>query len=184
MKWGRRNERAEGGRRVLIELKSGNAPERGRKEQLARYLEQLQGSEVSVIMTHPDDDHRWGFDRLFLHGDSAQIRPHDANGYDIDIVVFPGGDRIVRAPHHGRRAEEVTIPRAGELILSYICRADRLEAVSGDLEGNFRKRAKRSGIAAARRWYWWQVVRSAGAFGIKLLQTAELVNELLRKLGR
>jgi hypothetical protein len=119
---------------------------------------------------------------LLLDGDRAQISPHQDSDYNIDMVVF-ANDQVIRAPHNGSREARPSMPRAGEIIRGYVCRPDRLEAVIGDLERNFRKRAIKHGVAAARRWYWWQVVRSVGAFGIKLLQSAELVDELLRKLG-
>jgi len=41
MKRDRRSERGGRSRRVLIEFKKGNAPEKVKKEQLARYLDRL-----------------------------------------------------------------------------------------------------------------------------------------------
>jgi hypothetical protein len=64
MKRDRRSERGGRSRRVLIEFKKGNAPEKVKKEQLARYLDRLQGSDVNVVLAHParerdDREQRW-----------------------------------------------------------------------------------------------------------------------------
>ena len=37
----------------------------------------------------------------------------------------------------------------------------RAEAIVGDLTEGFRERSPRVGRRAARRWFWWQGVRSA-----------------------
>jgi hypothetical protein len=132
-----------------------------------------------VIFTHPDQDHRLAA-QILLKGDvGQQIR--FLRGYDIDMVAYPND--LVQVPHHGSRKKIHSVPVAGGILLGYVCAPDRLEVVLGDLEQNFRKRAMKYGIAAAHRWYWWQVARSIGAFFVKLLQSAELIHQLLIKLG-
>jgi hypothetical protein len=176
------------GQRMFIQCKQQQAS-RGQRDtgQLAAYLANLQSSRtqaaMKVMITHPDDDHEWVARRMHLQGDAGQLRAHYGPDYDIDIVVSSDDDGVIRVPHHGKAAEGPPPPSAGGTILAYICRPDRLEAVLGDLERNFRKRAMRYGVVAARRWYWWQVTRSIGAFCFKLLQSAETIHELLRKLG-
>ena len=51
-------------------------------------------------------------------------------------------------------------PRLAERLLRWAtARADR-DCVAGDLTEEFAARALRSGLGGARRWYWWQVMRS------------------------
>jgi hypothetical protein len=78
---------------------------------------------------------------------------------------------------------ELSIPTAAETIISYVCTPDRLEAVLGDLERNFARRAAKHGEEEARRWYWWQTVRTVAAFGVQIVVRIVMVRELLRKLG-
>jgi hypothetical protein len=172
---------------VLIQCKDQEA---GRRQPdtgpLAAYLAKLQSSITDtekIVITHPDNDHKWMEGCINLHGDAGQIRPDHRQNYDIDIIVSLDEDGVIRAPHHGKGAEGPSPPSVGGIILAYLCRPDRLEVVLGDLERNFRKRAMKDGLVAARRWYWWQVTRSIGAFCLKLLQSAETIHEPLRKLG-
>lgn len=51
-------------------------------------------------------------------------------------------------------------PRLAERLLRWATeRADR-DCVAGDLTEEFAARALRSGLGGARRWHWWQVMRS------------------------
>lgn len=75
------------------------------------------------------------------------------------------------------------VPSAAETIISYICTADRLEAILGDLQRNFLRRAVKHGETAAQRWYWWQTIRTVAAFGVQIGVKLAMVRELLEKLG-
>src|SRR2546427_479861 len=74
-------------------------------------------------------------------------------------------------------------PKLGEYIFGFISPADRLEAILGDLEENFRDRIAKHGIAAARRWYWFKLVQEVGFSAVRLLQFAVSIHDLLKKLG-
>jgi hypothetical protein len=75
------------------------------------------------------------------------------------------------------------VPSTAETILSYVCTPDRLEAVLGDLERNFDRRAAKHGEKAARHWYWWQTARTVIIFGIQIIASLALLRGLFRKLG-
>lgn len=75
------------------------------------------------------------------------------------------------------------IPSLAESVISYVCAPDRLEAVLGDLQRNSCRYASKHGAKAARRWYWWQTVRTFAAFGFQTLARLVLAHELLKRLG-
>ncbi|WP_162913410.1 hypothetical protein [Rhodospirillaceae bacterium SYSU D60014] len=75
------------------------------------------------------------------------------------------------------------VPVLGEAILFYLCPAEQLESILGDLEECFQRRAIKRGLGSAWRWYYWQVLRSAGAFALNLLGRMALVKELIDRLG-
>ena len=122
-----------------------------------------------MILSHPDDDHQKTF--LFL-GEGADLKP----------LVDPNGMHILlQVPHHGPRPSAP--PAAAVAILEYVCPPHRLETVLGDLEQNFRRRSYGRGPAAARRWYWWQVARSAITFGIQIVTAMAFLREVLKRFG-
>jgi hypothetical protein len=82
-----------------------------------------------------------------------------------------------------RERAALEVPALGELILSYVCSPEILEGMLGDLEEHFRKLAKKQGVAAARRWYRWQVARSVVGFALNFLVRVVSIWELLQKLG-
>jgi len=75
------------------------------------------------------------------------------------------------------------VPSTAETIISYLCTPDRLEAVLGDLQRNFARRAAKHGEKAARRWYWWQTARTVAAFGVQIVMKVVMLRALLEKLG-
>jgi hypothetical protein len=117
-----------------------------------------------IIVTHSDVDHA-----SWHHYIKRAGILHDA-----------GRNDLLRVPHHGSQPE---VPWVGECILEYVCSSDRLEVVLGDLERNFRRRTAKRGLAAARRWYWWQVMRSVAAFGIQAIVAIVLLRDFLKKIG-
>jgi hypothetical protein len=82
-----------------------------------------------------------------------------------------------------RLEKQLSVPPAGETILWFICSPDRLEVVLGDLERNFHRRAAARGVSAARRWYWWQVVRTSVMFLVQIIGGVALLRGLLQRLG-
>ena len=76
------------------------------------------------------------------------------------------------------------VPTFAALILGFVCPPDRLEAVLGDLDQTFQRLAKECNIRAARKWYYWQVIRSVAAFGFGGLQKAAALYELFEKFRR
>ena len=105
---------------------------------------------------------------------TSSVRPQ--SDFDIDLMVG--------VPHHGapERAPACEVPSAGETILSYVCEPDRLEAMLGCLEQNFKRRATKHGRHAAQRYYWFQVARAVISFGLDALQRLDLLRSLLEKL--
>jgi len=73
------------------------------------------------------------------------------------------------------------IPTAGETILAYLCKPDRLEVTLGCLEENFRRRAAKHGPRTAQRYYWFQVVRAIAAFSLEALGIFEAWRDLFNK---
>ena len=51
-------------------------------------------------------------------------------------------------------------PRLAVWLAGFRCASDEREYLLGDLEEEFIERARGSGLAAARRWYWRQAIRS------------------------
>jgi hypothetical protein len=140
-------------------------------------LRNLQSVKVTtIVVTHWDRDHG----SIRLPGDSSQPQPLAGN-HDVDVVFYTDDVTLLHAAHHG--TAEAKPPPAGESILRYVCPADRLEAVIGDLHEGFMKHMAQHGPSAARRWYWWQVARSLGMFCGKLLAAAAVAYEWLKKLG-
>ena len=105
---------------------------------------------------------------------TSSVRP--ASDFDIDLMVS--------VPHHGspERAPDLEVPSVGEMILSYVCEPDRLEAMLGCLEQNFRRRATKNGLNAAHRYYWFQVARAVISFGLDAVQRLGLLRSLLDQL--
>jgi hypothetical protein len=121
---------------------------------------------------------------------SAQLtrNPHSLTGevtraHLMDMVRNPGADVVGPAAVGRQKGSTPPIPPAGETVLWYICSPDRLEVVLGDLEEKFLRRAATSGSAAARNWYWWQVARTALAFGLQIIVKLALLRGILEKLG-
>ncbi len=80
--------------------------------------------------------------------------------------------------------DELEVPAIGESILSYLSSPETLETVLGDLEEGFRKIASKRGTDSARRWYYWQVVRTVGALTMNFIGRAACLLESLQKLRR
>jgi hypothetical protein len=91
----------------------------------------------------------------------------------------PRGNAVVEVEGEA----QTHVPEFGASILAFVCSPDRLEAVLGDLEENFHRIALKRGVSAARRWYYYQIVRSVLAFSFGLLRTGLAITEILRKLG-
>lgn len=89
------------------------------------------------------------------------------------------------AERHVERSScpRATVPSTAEAIISYVCRPDCAEAVLGDLQRNFSRYATRHGEKAARRWYWWQTIRTGATFCTMALSRLVLLKMLLGKLG-
>src|SRR5690242_16430020 len=51
--------------------------------------------------------------------------------------------------------------RIGSWLVSLFGSAEKAEAITGDMLEEFSQVEARSGIAAARRWYWHQALRTA-----------------------
>jgi hypothetical protein len=92
-------------------------------------------------------------------------------------------EELFDIPHASQGRPLPEVPALGEQILSYVCSSDHLEEILGHMQERFRNEAETRGIKSARRWYWWQVVRSAGLFALKLLSRFVSMWELLEKLG-
>ena len=119
----------------------------------------------------------------FTGFDRAQKR-----NFIIMLILVALALKISDQKQNNERADQsltVTskVPSAAETMISYVCTPDRLEAVLGDLERNFARRAARHGDKAARRWYWWQTFRTVTVFGVQMVVKLVLLRELLRKLG-
>ena len=56
--------------------------------------------------------------------------------------------------------DQPEVPIDAERLLAWITKPDRLEVVLDIFDVGFRRRVQRDGIASARRWYWWQVIRT------------------------
>lgn len=78
---------------------------------------------------------------------------------------------------------EPKVPRLGELLISVVCQRKVREAVLGDLEEGFQTRAHARGARIARRWYWWQVAKSAAAFTWRWTRRLLELDELIRRIG-
>jgi hypothetical protein len=120
-------------------------------------------------------------DEIVITSNSDEIERF-VNTYPVSPAVF---DQLIE---HTRSRHDATvrgsgIPPTAETIISYICTPDRLEAVLGDLERNFARRAAKHSEKAARRWYWWQTTRTVAAFGVQIAVKLVIVREMLRKLG-
>lgn len=50
-------------------------------------------------------------------------------------------------------------PRSASRILSYLG-SPHLPQILGDLMEEFNERAQTNGLSAARRWYWWAILRN------------------------
>ena len=123
-----------------------------------------------LIQTHIDQDHIKGL----------RVPPLNIKKSSIYDIYLDFGTYV---HHHGVRRCPPDVPSAAETIISYVCTPDRLEAVLGDLERNFARRAAKHGEHAARRWYWWQTARTVVVFGFQIVVSAVALRELLRKLG-
>jgi hypothetical protein len=119
------------------------------------------------VLTHLDADH------LYV------ARSADPGARVDNLTILCSEHHYL--PHH--RSTGSTPPCSGSAILEYVCPPDQLEAVLGDLERNFHRRANKRGFAAARRWYWWQVARSVIAFGIRIVVAATFLREIMKKFG-
>jgi len=98
------------------------------------------------------------------------------------VVLVDGSCDLSSFGNGSTHQPMIAVPSAAETIISYVCTPDRLEAVLGDLERNFARRATKQGEKAARGWYWWQTARTVAAFGFQIVVKAVLLRELLRKL--
>jgi hypothetical protein len=71
-------------------------------------------------------------------------------------------------------------PRAAELLLLAIAGDSEAEFVAGDLAEDFGCIFRQRGPGAARRWYAWQVARSAPALMVLRMRSGELTGTVLR----
>ena len=70
-------------------------------------------------------------------------------------------------------------PRLAEAVLMAVAGPYEAEYVAGDLEEEFAIVREARGYAAARRWYAWQVARSAGALFQLRVRSGELTHVVL-----
>jgi hypothetical protein len=78
------------------------------------------------------------------------------------VLLYPSGEHEVWPPRP---------PAYAERILAYICTPDTLEECMGDINEIFEAHVAEHGVAAAQRWYCWQVTRLAAALVWKLLES-------------
>jgi hypothetical protein len=102
------------------------------------------------------------------------------SGTDRVCIAMIDGDQVVLPAAALASAET---PKSAESVLALLYAPDRLEAILGDLEENYRRYAAKHGVAAARRWYWFKVAQEVGFSVLRLLRFAVSIHELLRKLG-
>jgi hypothetical protein len=140
-------------------------------------------------MSTEDSDHRLEADlesRIDSAREDIQKRierlPGDITGHDR-----VGKWRATLAEFHAMLddKERFPAPSAGDLILSWVCPPDKLEALLGDLREICAKRAKTHGVRSARLMYWWHVTRTTGFYLLgalmRVLKILMLV-EALRKM--
>jgi hypothetical protein len=118
-----------------------------------------------LIVIPPDNDHKDGF-RVFAR----------VVGYAPTIEL---GD-----PPKGLSPALPSMPSTAEKIISYVCTPDQMEMTLGCLQEGFTSRVAKVGEKAARRWYWWQTVRTVMVFGVQTVVKFLMLWELLRKAGR
>lgn len=106
-----------------------------------------------------------------------------ADSIDRERPQFPTTTNATSLPRYSEQLALPRVPSSAETLISYVCTPDRLEAVLGDLERNFVRRAAKHREKAARRWYWWQTARTVAAFGVEIVVKLVMVRELLRKSG-
>lgn len=73
-------------------------------------------------------------------------------------------------------------PRAGEFLIGLFCTRGLREAIVGDLAEKFQERAATS-TRRARAWYWFQVVRSFGAFGWGWVRRLAELDAIFQRIG-
>jgi len=66
-----------------------------------------------------------------------------------------------------KTTQRPSIPKTPELLLIFVCPPKDLEPLLGDLEHTFHIVAERFGEKVARRWYWYETMRSAISYGGK-----------------
>lgn len=102
----------------------------------------------------------------------------------VEEIESVRADPVLKAAAASSKPNKsLPVPQSGETILWFICSPDRLEVVLGDLERNFDRRAAARGASAARRWYWWQVVRTSVMFLGQIIGGVALLRGLLQRLG-
>lgn len=127
---------------------------------------------AGVMLTHEDADHVITMKRRIIE---AWVKHNALTAEDRAGIIV--------APHHGAGEALPDVPSGAETVVSYVCTPDRLEAVLGDLQRNFIRRAIKHGEKAARRWYWWQTARTVAAFGVQIVVRVVMLRALLEKLG-
>jgi hypothetical protein len=126
-----------------------------------------------------------------MAGNSSRYRRAIPNG-TIAVTQANGKTYLLRLDlrRHGASVHAVKSlaikqepPAAGVSILSWLYRGDSLEALLGDLEEEYQKRAMEHGVSAAQRWYYWQVARSVLVSLASALELVVRIYDALKKLG-
>ncbi len=78
---------------------------------------------------------------------------------------------------------DVAVPRFAEMIVWFLAPPDRREALLGDLEEEYKSCIKRYGLSVAKRYYWWQVVKTCAALLFAVVQRVTVVEYILRRFG-
>lgn len=81
------------------------------------------------------------------------------------------------------KGSEPKPPAIGWWILAVICPRDELEFVLGDMEEGFVRYALQRGQGAAHWWYWWQMVRTATHFILRVLDKARSAINIFKAAG-
>ena len=121
----------------------------------------------------------------------SQARENAVQGVIDAAGSADGHNDIVAASRDGARVTTSTAatpavgvpPAAAETIISFLCLETERETLLGDLAEGFRGVTRASDRRAAQWWYWWQVSRSAVAFGLRLVTALVAFGELFRRLG-
>ena len=73
------------------------------------------------------------------------------------------------------------IPRIPYLFFKWYCQPERYEELHGDLEEIFYERAQENGIAQAKLFYWWQVIRCCQPYAWKTTKGQTNSNSIMLK---